>query len=229
MAQTHNVIGNGGSSILGVNMGCKNIKRKSTICQLIDNRQNFNEIGRLQYFYHSPSSAMPIRDVLNEQKQGHKKEPHIEIGAENYWVGCYQSNNIIPFIRNNEKYLFLMTTCRNMGLAQFYGKKFIVGYILRRYTGKRNGLHFVKGDTLLFSFEDAIPITELGYLKWTRTKLVNEKDTRIILNHFKKHKNILKNCITEIKRLDKDNITCLRIKEGFKCDYKDECLRWDIT
>ena len=206
-------------------MGCKNIKRKSTICQLIDNRQNLNETGRLQYFFHSPSSAMPIRDVLNEQKQGHKTEPHIEIGTENYWAHCYQSNNIIPFIRNNEKYLFLMTTCRNKGLEQFCGKKFVVGYILRKSTWKRNEWCFVKGDTLLFSFEDAIPITELGYSKWIRTKLVNKKDTKKILSHFKKQKNILQDCIMEIKRLDKDNITCIRRK----CDFKDECLRWNIT
>jgi hypothetical protein len=192
---------------------------------------NLHETGRLQYFYHSPSSFMPIRDVLNEQKQGHKKEPHIEVGAENYWVGCYQSNNIKPFIKNHEKYLFLMTTCRNKQLEPFYGKKYIVGYILRKSTGKRNGLYFIKGDTKdtkLFSFNDAIPITELGYSKWTRTKLIKEKDTKKIIDHFEKCNPILKECILEIKRLDKDNITCVRIKEGRKCDFKDECLRWNI-
>jgi len=30
------------------------------------------EKGRLQFFFHSPSSELPIRDVLNEQKKGHK-------------------------------------------------------------------------------------------------------------------------------------------------------------
>ncbi|KKN43011.1 hypothetical protein LCGC14_0707370, partial [marine sediment metagenome] len=46
--------------------------------------ENLEDKGRLQYFFHSPSSELPIRDVLDEQKKGHKTEPHIEIGAENY-------------------------------------------------------------------------------------------------------------------------------------------------
>lgn len=74
--------------------------------------ENLEEKGRLQYFFHSPSSKLPIRDVLNEQKRGYKTEPHIEIGAENYINRCYQSNNIMPFLKSKGKYLFLFTTCK---------------------------------------------------------------------------------------------------------------------
>jgi hypothetical protein len=191
------------------------------------NRKGLKEKGRVQYFYHSPSSELPIRDVLNEQREGHKKEPHIEIGAENYWVGCYQSNNIRPFINNEEKYLFLMTTCRNKNLKSFYGKKFIVGYISKEAFGKnRKDTFFVKGKTALFSFKDSIPIERLGYSKFTRTKLIDEKDTNKILKHLRKKKNILLKCVKEIKKLDENNMTCARIKDRKKCLFKDECLRW---
>jgi hypothetical protein len=58
------------------------------------------EKGRLQFFFHSPSSELPIRDILNEHGKGHKTEPHIEIGAENYINCCYQSNNIVHCLLN---------------------------------------------------------------------------------------------------------------------------------
>jgi hypothetical protein len=208
---------------LGVK-ACKNTNKKITTLEKNSTRKTIlNENGRLQFFYHSPSSKLPIRDVLREQGQYYKTEPHIEIGAENYWTACYQKNNIVPFIRNNEKYLFLMTTCRNENLKPFFGRKFIVGYIFMKLSGENiKGIYYVKGDTFLYSFNDAIPITELGYSKWTRVKLVDKRDAKKILNHFRNRKNILQDCIMEIKRLDKDNKTCRR-KE---CSFKTECLRW---
>jgi hypothetical protein len=61
--------------------------------------EGLEERGRLQFFFHSHSSELHIRDVLNEQKRGYKTEPHIEIGAENYIFCCYQSNNIMNLRR----------------------------------------------------------------------------------------------------------------------------------
>lgn len=208
-------------------MVCKTSKARGTIFHINKVKQlSLLEKSRLQYFYHSPSSKLPIRDVLGEQNMGEKKEPHIEIGAENYWVGCFQRHNIIPFVKNNEKYLFLMTTCRRKELKEFYGKKYIVGYITKEIVGKHRSNYFIKGKTFLYSFKDSIPIKKLGYSKFTRVKLIDKKDANIILQHFKNKKSILKDCINEIKRLDKDNITCLR-KQGFKCPFYRECLRWN--
>ncbi len=213
----------------GLNMGCKKIRLGDTSCQLSDDReQNLNETGRLQYFYHSPSSLLPIRDVLNEQRQGYKKEPHIEIGAENYWASCYQNNNIKPFIKNKEKYLFLMTTCRNAKLRQC-GKKVIVGYISRKLTEIHEGRSFVKGDIFLYPFKDAIPIAKMGYSEHTTLKKVDEDHTKNILNHFKDKINIVSDCIKEIKAKDKDNRTCPRLSEGSECQYRNECSRFLIT
>jgi hypothetical protein len=49
---------------------------------------HLDETGRLHYFYHSPSSDLPIRDVLGEQGAGRKTEPHLERNAENYCCCC---------------------------------------------------------------------------------------------------------------------------------------------
>jgi hypothetical protein len=182
--------------------------------------------GRLQYFYHSPSSRLPIRDILNEQGQGKKKEPHIEIGAENYWAPCYQRNNIIPFTKSKEKYLFLMTTCRNRKFKDYYGKKFVVGFIVKKSVGNRNGLRYVKGDIFLYSFKDAMPLEKLRYSTRTRMQKVDEEKTAKLLSHFRSRRNIMEDCIQEIKRLDKDNGTCPRESEKRKCEFYNECKRW---
>ena len=56
------------------------------------NFSDLEETGRLHFFYHSPSSQLPVRDVLDEQKHGYKTEPYIEKCAENYCLECYQDN-----------------------------------------------------------------------------------------------------------------------------------------
>jgi len=128
-------------------MGCKEKKRncqrthnKKSVISVLGEKEiaskNLREKGRLQYFYHSPSSELPVRDVLGEQKAkgksvGQKTEPHIEIGAENYINCCYQRKNIVPFLKSEEKYLFLFTTCKCQNLKVHYGEKFVVGYIIK--------------------------------------------------------------------------------------------------
>ena len=101
-----------------------------------------NLVGMVQYFYHSPSSSLPVRDVRNEQGQGSKTEPHIEFGlgagvpglaAENQLKDCYQAN-LRRFHRDvleprGEGTLYLVTRCANRSLAQ-YNLQYIVGWML---------------------------------------------------------------------------------------------------
>lgn len=185
------------------------------------------EVGRLQYFFHCPSSELPIRDILNEQHQDHKTEPHIEIGAENYLNCCYQSNNIIPFLKGKERYLFLFTTCKCQSLKSHYGKRFIVGYIIKQGFIDCNEHYAVWGITKLYSFRDAYPLERLfpnhKNITNIRVKRLSHKETKKLLNHFKSKRNILHKCIGEIKRLDNNNETCL----GKKCEYRNECVRWN--
>ena len=188
---------------------------------------HLKEKGRLQYFYHSPSSKLPIRDVMNEQGAGYKTEPHIEMGGENFLKTCFQSS-IRSHALTDERYLFLMTTCRNQEFPDVYGTKSIVGYIDKKGSGIKmiNGkeARFVFGETYMYPFGNAIPITELGYNWWTRLRLVDEADTSRILERFSGLDNILHECIDEIERLDPSGKTCMDNKSS--CFFKDVCKRY---
>jgi len=209
-------------------MACGNQPVQQTPAKDV-NFQNIplSDTGMVQFFYHSSSSKLPIRDVLNEQGCGHKTEPHIEIGAENYWHGCCQPR-IQSFAGSDKKYLFLMTTCNNRDLAKHYRKRSIVGYIEKNDTGKNlqnvNGINiqFIKGKAHLYSFDDAFPFPIN-----VRSKNMGKEETGTILYHFNKCDNILKECIQEIIRLDQDNLTCMRVSKGRTCMFRDECRRWN--
>jgi len=203
------------------------------------NQDSLKEKGRLQFFYHSKSSQLPIRDVRDEHGQGPKTEPHIEIGAENYLNPCVQSS-INSFAKSDEKYLFLFTNCSNCDLPDYKNKRFIVGYIVKEIVGEtrkklKSGCNttnskpftFVKGKTYLFKFKDALSFEELKLKKFRASKLLDVSTTQKILLHFKGKTNVINECVDEIKRLDPDNITCYKDKSGFQCNFENECLRWN--
>lgn len=54
------------------------------------NLLHLKEKGRLHFFYHSPLSSLPIRDVTDEQGAGCKTEPYVEHHAVNYLNRCNQ-------------------------------------------------------------------------------------------------------------------------------------------
>ncbi len=198
---------------------------------------NLSETGRLQFFFHSPISDLPVRDVGNKQGKGYKTEPHIEIGAENFIECCYQKKNIVPLLRNQEKYLFLFTTCRNKKLP-FNGKRFIVGFITKQKfisnVQEAEKFYAVRGETKIVNFKDAVPLEDLyppnyPFINKIRVKLIDEKESKILLEHFKDKTNIIQNCIDEIDKLDNDNLeqnkSCLKLR-GKECAYLKECLRF---
>lgn len=186
---------------------------------------NLMERGMLQYFYHSPSSILPIRDVRNELKMGHKTEPHIEIGAENFLKCCYQPN-IKSFLKSDAKYLFLFTMCKNSSL-KFYGTQYIIGILEKEDWGILDGKRwFVKGPTEIYHFKDSISVKDIFGKNLSRSgistyKWVDEDLTRKLREHFIDKKSILKECIKEIERIDVDNLTCKKAQ----CKFLDECLR----
>jgi len=234
----------------GINMGCKSSTQKeikSKINEVKFHPDNLVETGMIQYFYHSPSSKLPIRDVLNELKQGHKTEPHIEIGAENFLNPCYQPN-IKKFAHSKDKYLFLITTCRNKEINEVFGKnktnQFIVGYIIKNRILKIDEKRYcIKGQTFIYSFHDSISVKDLfgknfaqsenkgKNLSLMRDVFIDNQKTSDILIHFKNRTNILKKCIKGIIELDQrnpnDKKTC-RVLRGLECDFKEECMRWKV-
>ena len=172
----------------GVSLGCdKKTDSDAVSPVLIREKSTLDETGRLQFFFHSISSKYPIRDVLNEQNHGHKTEPHIEIGAENYINCCYQTNNIVPFINSKEKYLFLFTTCKNKELESHYGKRLIVGYIEKQGHISCKSHVAAQGKVRMFDFNDTYPLEQItSSPKNVRMKILSTDETtnqRSITSH----------------------------------------------
>lgn len=179
----------------------------------------------LQYFYHSPSSELPIRDV-----HACKTEPHIEIEAENYLNDCYQPN-IRRFLLSDAKYLFLLTTCKRREMNE-HGTQFIVGYMVKEEwgfgAGKRKNSVYIKGLTRLFAFRHSLSSKELFGRNLDRSGIrhnlwVDENKTEKILEHLEKSNIPLQKCVQEIKRLDQKCVTCYF---GNECVHRDFCLRF---
>ncbi len=185
------------------------------------NLPKLEEKGMIQYFYHSPSSELPVRDILEKLKT----EPHIEIGAENYLAKCYPTN-IRKFGKNKTN-------------------QFIVGYIVKEKAFDTGGHICVRGSTFIYSFDDSIPVKDIfgknfaqsenkgKTLSLSRDVFVDNQKTERILKHFEKKTNILSKCIEEIKKLDaknpkKEDKTCLVLREE-KCSFQNNgCLRGSV-
>ena len=185
--------------LLGLELAC----RKGRRCK----RQGSEKRGRLHFFYHSPSSELPVRDVKGEQGAGQKTEPYIEKDAENYYVCCYQ-NNIRAFLRSTEeRYLFLCTTCMNEELAGQYDKRFIVGYIEKGKCIRRaEDRVATQGPAKLYSFKDAFPLAQLRHLRHVKNfrymkRDLTQKQTEKILHHFKGRTDIRRACLRALRRL----------------------------
>lgn len=180
-------------------------------CPPIDTN-SLEETGRLQFFYHSPDSPLPVRDVLNKHGKGPKKEPHLEKSAENYCVPCLQSN-IRGFLKSKEKYLFLLT--RRSGVSGDR-ERYIVGYLMKKRAlprsrrnekGKIEHHWAVQGPITLVSFGHALPLNDLsGMTKASArrgTKRLDMKQTREVLAHLSGRPNIFRACLREVRRLNR--------------------------
>lgn len=182
------------------------------------NFSDLEEKGRLHFFYHSPSSKLPVRDVLNKQKHGHKTEPYIEKCAENYCGECNQAN-IRGFLKSNEKYLFLFATCRCKG-SKHLGKVCIVGYIeKKRHELRPGGFYAAIGPLKMFSFKDAWPLGESRYDNNPRQmqKKLSPGKTQQILDHFKGKKNILDQCRVGVEELKRRLPEEVRRDQAIRC------------
>jgi hypothetical protein len=181
-------------------MGCKR-HTASRIDDMRVNLHDLDETGRMHYFYHSPSSELPVRDVLDECHQGNKTEPYLERQAENYCQKCMQPN-IRGFLRSCEKYLFLVTRCMRRK-SRHFGKSCIVGYLVKKdYEFRPGGFYAVLGDMKLYSFDDAFPLPAKRNFRHRR-KILNERQTAQVLDHFDGARSIFHNCLKEVRKLTK--------------------------
>ena len=165
------------------------------------NLTDLDETGRLHYFYHSPSSDLPVRDVLGEQHAGRKTEPHLETNAENYCCCCWQ-RNIVAFLKSSERYLFLFTKCARKE-SKHKDKRYIVGYIRKEQCIDRGGFWAVAGKTKVYSFEDAFPLRKLSHARNARhvRRVLTKRQTECVLHSFTGKRNKLTACLEELSCL----------------------------
>lgn len=182
---------------------------------LTTNLRDLDETGRLQFFYHSPRSRLPVRDVLNGQGQGYKTEPHIEKNAENHCRKCVQ-RNVQGFLRSRERYLFLFTRSMNRQIKHS-GRLSVVGYIVKEdYEFRPGRFYAVSGETRLFSFEDAYPLRSDANPRHMK-KTLGRVETGRILDHFDGKRNILNICIAQVRELKRLLPKTERRKQARQC------------
>lgn len=206
---------------------CFTAKKKDTTLPL-------DRPGQIQYFFSDKDSFLPVRDVLNTQKAGHKTEPHLENGSENYIKPCVQ-HQIKNALNRGAEYLFLITKNVNKQMKEFCGNQFIVGYIkIKEAVDRTNaeGKKFTaaKGDVRMVSYEDAIPVKDIFGMNLSRVGIsqhgrINREMTDQFVAHLNSKEDITDKLIDEIIKLDKDNLTCL----GKGCSNCGQCSRYEKT
>jgi hypothetical protein len=194
-------------------------------------RKSLSLKGRVQSVITSTESPWAVRNVIGGER-GLKTEPHLEAGlglaSENLLKFCYQSN-IRSFIKSDERYLFLLTVCRNPDFPNLFGKRLITGFIDKRgygyrFNDKGEKRWFVFGDSYVVGFPDAVPVTELGYNSYIRVQKIDEERSARILERFSKVPNTVDHYIQEIERLDPKGSTCV-LTQGKPCLFEESCIR----
>jgi hypothetical protein len=165
--------------------------------------------GVFQYFYHCSEEELPIRDILNRQKHGNKTEPHYENLTENWCKKC-MNGRIKSANRKELTYLFLITRYWNNN-HPMNGKLLAIGFLYRAegkvwqklsqsipsgvsgYDSKNpENCEFFAGDETKSHFVSADKAFVLTGVKNGRWKyLATEDETRKIVSHLKKSRNIL--------------------------------------
>lgn len=153
--------------------------------------------GQLKWFFHSPHSEYPVRDILNKGKT----ETYIEQRAENYCNECYQPNVRTFAESDSRRYLFLFTRCQNEELNE-YGERRIVGYIDKKRKLDMGGRVAVQGDVRLVDFEDSIDLVGIvDSPTFVRSEVLDEEVTQRLVEYIDQQENILDDCLDEVERL----------------------------
>jgi len=153
--------------------------------------------GQLKWFFHSPHSEYPVRDIVNRGKT----ETYIEQEAENYCSQCYQPNVRTFAESDSRRYLFLFTRCENEALYE-HGERRIVGYIDKKRKLDMGDHVAAQGDVTLVAFEDSVDLVGIvDSPTYVRSEVLDEETTQRLVNYFDEQENILEDCLEEVKRL----------------------------
>jgi hypothetical protein len=184
-------------------------------------KMNLNRkiVGVFQYFYHCSGEALPIRDILDRQKHGHKTEPHYENLTENWCSKC-MNGRIKSANRRILDYLFLTTRYWNDNHPR-NGKLLVVGFLYRAKDevwrklskprlAKVDGFNpknprdcgFFAGDEVKSYFVSADKAFVVDGVKNGRWKyFAYEDEAKKIIRHLEKSKNILEELRMKTKEM----------------------------
>jgi hypothetical protein len=165
--------------------------------QIEFDRSQLGEKGQLQWFFHSPHSEYPVRDIVNRGKT----EPYLEKNAENFCSECYQ-NSIKKFAESSSRrYLFLFTRCQSDSRYED-GERRIVGYIDKKRKLDMGDRVAVQGDTTVVNFEDSVDLVGIvDSPKYVRNAILDEDTAQRLVDYFDEQENRLEDCLDEIERL----------------------------
>jgi len=160
-------------------------------------RAELGQKGQLQWFFHSPHSEYPVRDIVNRGKT----EPYIEKEAENFCNECYQ-NSVKKFAESNSRrYLFLFTRCQNEDLYE-HGERRIVGYVDKKRMLDMGDRVAVQGDTTLVSFENSVDLVGIvDSPNYVRNAILDKETAQRLVNYFDEQENLLNDCLDSVERL----------------------------
>lgn len=82
--------------------------------------------GKLCYFTCGKFSRLPIRDFLNEQHSGFKKEPSYETASYNYFKSC-NNRSLVSAINRGVSHILFVTRYQGQ-IADYQGRYFITGF-----------------------------------------------------------------------------------------------------
>ncbi len=178
------------------------------------NRSRKGPAGVFQYFYHSAGEELPVRDVVNRQKT----EPHYENLTEN-WCGRCMNGRIRSANRRGVKFLFLVTRYFKKE-HRLHRKLLVVGYLFRAEdrvwrklsrslrsgvagyeSSKPQDCGFFAGDETKSHFVSANAAFELHVKNGRWKYFADEVETKKIVAHLKKSKNILPKLREKVREL----------------------------
>ena len=173
------------------------------------------KIGKLCYHYCSKQSHLPIRDILNDHKQGFKLEPNYETSTYNWCKSCNQSS-VHAAVQDGLSHILFVTRYTG-NKSDYVGHYFIVGYYEIGWTTKLEGRTAIRAKQMCFvPIEDAYEITDERWLRINingksqhlsnlrcATQRISDNLLDEILRHLDKH-NVIDDYLMEVAQLKAD-------------------------
>lgn len=180
--------------------------------------------GMVIYFESSPSSKLPVRDVLNENGKGKQYEPSCETSTYGL-ERCVDPRTRNSFVKKRKGYLLFLTTYQGKN-EEYKNRDFIIGYyrIMQSADVRKHHLRnyddemcpevdycyaLRAGEFKFVAIEDGFELNSEKLKSWgykgkiaKQLKMAfNEQKVTEILEHFSSKKDITGECIEEIEKL----------------------------